>query len=96
MLQQILPIFYDSGSSGDIDIAYLISAVILIELILLVWFAINFFRTCNQLDRKVYPIIERLFCVDGDFPNIPTLWLMIVNGILLFGILVHLIAKIIS
>lgn len=93
ILQQLIPIFYDSGDGGPVDWIILWSIIIAIEFILVLWFAINLFRWISDRTRTLK---EKLFCdIYCDFPNGPTIGLIILNSLIAFGILVSWIAKLI-
>lgn len=87
LLQTIIPVFYDSNA-GPIEGIYLLASAIAIELCLLLWFTISFFRSHHK------KIKEKLFYdVYCDFPNSPTLCLIGFNGLILFMFLIALIVK---
>lgn len=88
LLQTIIPIFYDS-SSDPVDGEYVLATAIAIEICLIAWFVIYFFK------RRYYSTIkERLFYDECyDFPNAPTGCLIGFNAFILFLVLVAFIVK---
>lgn len=93
ILQTVIPIFYDSGDSGPIDYPLLWALIIATEMVLFGWFSINFFSRIRSRTRSLK---EKLFCdIYCDFPNGPTICLIILNAFIAFGFLVSWIAKLI-